>query len=202
MRPHGGKCLSGVPGVLVWPNFKTKHHTSAHAFFHFQIWQPMLSNYHIRQPFSFSHLCSRTQTVSPTQPQNKHTQCQPFALFLTHAQTYIHQAPAVDLRLTVWPSRLTRLGYLKRDETSSILSRCLKRDETSSISRDLTVMTVSNRLTGRFLILNGHGQKLWTVTRSNETRMVKICSTAGASHTLTLTHPWSLTHQIANKNKI
>ena len=73
------------------------------------------------------------------------------------------QAPAVDLRLTVWRSRL---GYLKRDETSSILSRCLKRDETSSISRDLTVMTVSNRemtvsnrLTGRFLILNGHGQK-------------------------------------------
>ena len=70
------------------------------------------------------------------------------------------QAPAVDLRLTVWPSRLARLGYLKRDETSSILSRCLKRDETSSISRDLTVMTVSNRLTGRFLILNGHGQKI------------------------------------------
>ena len=71
----------------------------------------------------------------------------------------LDQAPAVDLRLTVWPSRLARLGYLKRDETSSILSRCLKRDETSSISRDLTVMTVSNRLTGRFLILNGHGQK-------------------------------------------
>ena len=65
----------------------------------------------------------------------------------------------MDLRLTVWPSRLARLGYLKRDETSSILSRCLKQDETSSISRDLTVMTVSNRLTGRFLILNGHGQK-------------------------------------------
>ena len=61
----------------------------------------------------------------------------------------------------VWPfGRLARLGYLKRDETSSILSCCLKRDETSSISRDLTVMTVSNRLTGRFLILNGHGQKI------------------------------------------
>ena len=72
---------------------------------------------------------------------------------------HAYQAPTVDLRLTVWPSRLARLGYLKRDETSSILSRCLKRDETSSISRDLTVMTVSNRLTGRFLILNGHGQK-------------------------------------------
>ena len=59
---------------------------------------------------------------------------------------FVEQAPAVDPRLTVWPSRLARLGYLKRDETSSI-------------SRDLTVMTVSNRLTGRFLILNGHGQK-------------------------------------------
>ena len=57
------------------------------------------------------------------------------------------QAPAVDLCLTVWPSRLARLGYLKRDETSSI-------------SRDLTVMTVSNHLTGRFLILNGHRQKI------------------------------------------
>ena len=72
----------------------------------------------------------------------------------------LDQAPAVDLRLTVWPSRLAHLGYLKRDETSSILSCCLKQDETSSILRDLTVMTVSNRLTGRFLILNGHGQKI------------------------------------------
>ena len=37
--------------------------------------------------------------------------------------------------LTVWPSRLARLGYLKRDETSSI-------------SWESRVMTVSNRLTG------------------------------------------------------
>ena len=40
------------------------------------------------------------------------------------------QAPAVDLRVY---DRLAvssaRLGYLKRDETCSILSRCLKRDE-------------------------------------------------------------------------
>ena len=77
----------------------------------------------------------------------------------SNRRSNLQQAPAVDLCLTVWPSRLARLGYLKRDETRSILSRCLKRDETSSISRDLTVMTVSNRLTGRFLILNGHGQK-------------------------------------------
>ena len=65
----------------------------------------------------------------------------------SNRRSNLQQAPAVDLCLTVWPSRLARLGYLKRDETSSI-------------SRDLTVMTVSNRLTGRFLILNGHGQKL------------------------------------------
>ena len=70
------------------------------------------------------------------------------------------QAPAVDLCLTIWPSCLARLGYLKRDETGSNLSRCLKRDVTSSISRDLMVMTVSNHLTGRFLILNGHRQKI------------------------------------------
>ena len=90
-------------------------------------------------------------------------------------------SPAVDLRLAIWPSCL---GYLKQDETSSILSRCLKQDKTSSISQESREIWWSwpfqtNWLDG-FFYFKWSRTKLWTKRRSKETRMVKICSPAGA----------------------
>ena len=55
-------------------------------------------------------------------------------------------------------SHLAHLSYLKWDET--VQSCLVAWNKTSSILQDLTVMTISNHLTRRFLILNGHGQKI------------------------------------------